>query len=985
MSLSRATSGLLLALLLVLLSSTGLYSCSGGSATLPVPEQQPSGQRIVSERVVLTVLEETYIAGGRAAAIEVAERQGQGEVLVDVSVRGAEKLKALFFHLEYDPSRFGAGRLDNKRLLGPEKDCLALYLTDPASGTIEFGEMLMLPQEAKPDGTEKGFTGNGLVCTLHLKTGAAAVQRKPSVAPGSDGAKASLSYDADTQTLSWQHFSPGDYNQDGLVAVSDLTPIGIHFNQDVPAGSDPDGRDSSSIEDVVDGSNDGKVNVADLTAIGLNYQNRTSSYNIYKGDPADLPASNRGDNGSGAELVESVSFDQRQGNAGSERVGFERPLAAPDPGKVYWVRPMDDTAPGTPSNSITPATPNSAPTAFMQADVVFATDPPLDVTFDLSFSTDSDGNIVLYEMDYDGDGVYELSSPTDPSPVLHTYTDYGLYRPTLRVTDNQGGSATMRLEVEIPDPANQLPSATFEVDIDAGDKPLAVSFDASASSDPDGSLVLYEWDRNGNGDYELEGPAITQTNFVYEEFGHYFPTLRVTDDKGGRSVFSLEITVADLDNLAPIASLSVPEDTGVRPFTVDLDASASIDTDGVVVSYHWDFSGDGVEDLVTDLAATSFVYNMKGTFNPSVFVVDDDGAASNTASKPIEVTAGWESSILNTGSSVYETHMLQISQPGPVLRPLVAFSTVDEKLSVSLASETAVLSGIPEPIVDDAASGFALSSVLTFPAIVYNRSSGSGGPVFIKALDSDGSNWGTAVPLDLSGAQAAGNGISIEIINAKPSVAYSSSSSGLYFVQCDDINGSVWPVPEKILNENCGQPSLLLSSFGELPQVLFTNEDGHPTRMLAEDVNGASWNAPTGIATDSGGESSSAIIINGRPAIVNRDLQNGLVYRIATSEEATFWSDPVVLYSLDSFGASNINLALIDGVPCVAFWDVFNGQVVFIQSTDALGAFWSPAEVVDFSDQPGRGCSLIDFAGQPLIAYGCEDADQLRIAILPSN
>ncbi|MCC7476968.1 hypothetical protein IT575_00800 [bacterium] len=971
-----------------------LLGCSsGGSNNLPSSVDN-AGQRISSQRFVMTILPDTYLGGGQASSFDIVEREGNGELLIDVSVRDAHALKAFFFHLEFDPKRYSVGRLDNAWLLGPESECLALFLSDPGAGVVEFGQLLMLPQEPRADGTEKGFSGDGLLCTLHLKTGPAGQSRHPSAAPGSDGARASLSYSASTQTISWQHFSPGDYNQDGNVAVSDLTPIGIHFSKDVPAGDDPDGRDSNSIEDVVDGSNDGRVNVADLTAIGLNFQSRTSAYNVYRGEPSDLPASNRGDNGSGAELVESVGFDQRQGNAGSERVRFERPLAAPDPAKVYWVRPNDAAdgsgASGTPSSSISPGAPNQQPQASIAADVAFANDPPLDVTFTCDAS-DPDGSIELWEVDFEGDGVYELSSAVNPSPVAHTYTERGLFRATLRVTDDRGASDISRQDIDIPDPANQQPIADIQVDFDTGDVPLTVHFDGSGSSDPDGSIVLYEWSQYSNG-YTIESADDPLATFTYDTLGTYTAELRVTDDKGGRHQAFIEINVVDLDNLAPIASLSVSADTGERPLTVDLDASASLDTDGNIINYYWDYGGDGQYDEVTEIPASSFVYNMKGSFSPSVYVVDDDGAQSNTASKDVEVTAGWDSYILNTSDTVAETHSMICKDNDATEFPLVAFSLHNGDLRTVLGTANGEFFSGTTLLADDCSRTFDLENVVTFPAVVYNRAGtvGVGGPVYVRALDKLGDNWGAPVQISSAGGGHAANGICLRIIGLQPAVVYSAATNNLYYCQADNITGSTWPQPATIDDQTWGKPSILHAGLTEPPLIIgmysepFGFSSFHPARMLAEDPGGDAWNAVDGIALDVGNEACSALLLEDIPALVYRS-GGDLVFRRASSAEATFWLDPVLLYSLPNWNVGSIDMVSIDGLPCIAFHDSYNGRLIFIQSDNNLGASWFPPEVVDPRDGAGTGCSLIDFGGQPLIAYGCDADEQLRMALLRSN
>ncbi len=177
--LSRNTSLAALSAALLCLGLSLSASCSAGLAADPLADSPIREDRLASQSVVLTILPDTYVAGGKAEAIEVSERQGQGELLVDISVRGAEKLKALYFHLEYDKARYGAGRLDSRFLLAPKNDCLALYLASPEQGLVEYGELVMLPQEMAADGSEKGFSGDGLLCTLHLKEVAAKGQALP--------------------------------------------------------------------------------------------------------------------------------------------------------------------------------------------------------------------------------------------------------------------------------------------------------------------------------------------------------------------------------------------------------------------------------------------------------------------------------------------------------------------------------------------------------------------------------------------------------------------------------------------------------------------------------------------------------------------------------------------------------------------------------------------------------------------------------------
>jgi PKD repeat protein len=72
----------------------------------------------------------------------------------------------------------------------------------------------------------------------------------------------------------------------------------------------------------------------------------------------------------------------------------------------------------------------------------------------------------------------------------------------------------------------------------------AVTFDASGSSDPDGTIVSYEWDF-GDG----STGADVFTTHTYESAGTFTVTLTVTDDLGATDILQQEITVDPLPTL----------------------------------------------------------------------------------------------------------------------------------------------------------------------------------------------------------------------------------------------------------------------------------------------------------------------------------------------------------------------------------------------------------------------------------------------------
>jgi len=89
-----------------------------------------------------------------------------------------------------------------------------------------------------------------------------------------------------------------------------------------------------------------------------------------------------------------------------------------------------------------------------------------------------------------------------------------------------------------------------------GDAGVPIAFDASASYDPDGDIVLYEWDWDSDGMYDASSidPIIEHTWAA--EFAGII-RLRVTDDDGLTAVDTAEVNVIARDTIPPELSLSM--------------------------------------------------------------------------------------------------------------------------------------------------------------------------------------------------------------------------------------------------------------------------------------------------------------------------------------------------------------------------------------------------------------------------------------------
>ncbi|MHA1813188.1 MAG: PKD domain-containing protein [Candidatus Thorarchaeota archaeon] len=73
---------------------------------------------------------------------------------------------------------------------------------------------------------------------------------------------------------------------------------------------------------------------------------------------------------------------------------------------------------------------------------------PLEVTFDISGSSDPDGEIVSFTFDF-GDGADTVQGTDLSQPIEHTYSSTGSYGAKLTVVDNNGKAGSIMLAIMV--------------------------------------------------------------------------------------------------------------------------------------------------------------------------------------------------------------------------------------------------------------------------------------------------------------------------------------------------------------------------------------------------------------------------------------------------------------------------------------------------------------------------------------------------------
>lgn len=233
------------------------------------------------------------------------------------------------------------------------------------------------------------------------------------------------------------------------------------------------------------------------------------------------------------------------------------------------------------------------------------------VSFDGSSSKSETGNL-SYKWVF-GDGTEGTGQK-----ATHSYEKGGKYKVLLSVDDGKGTACSTAMDA-VTVHVNSRPVASLAAvkDICIG---RSISFDASASKDPDGDSLSYTWNF-GDGTIEKGSAKMTHK---YEKGGSY--NVSVTVDDGSDSDCSTASDSMRVKvNTPPSAKMSMEKACCVD-MDQKFDASASSDADGDTLTYSWDL-GDGT---TAEGAKVSHSYANPGTYKVTVKV--DDGSGTECSS-----------------------------------------------------------------------------------------------------------------------------------------------------------------------------------------------------------------------------------------------------------------------------------------------------------------------------------------------------------------
>ncbi|MEZ5337230.1 MAG: PKD domain-containing protein [bacterium] len=415
----------------------------------------------------------------------------------------------------------------------------------------------------------------------------------------------------------------GDYDGNGEVGISDITPLGLLFGQTVdyddpalhggfafwPSG-DPDGEGRANwLRARVDGDGNGEINAADITPIAIHFGEHADGWRVEQRFGAEeefglLP--NPDD--------EQAEFSVAWSGQASGSIGYQLDGGWPGSGYLELRVQAWETASGS-GGPLSDSTIFEFPEAPCTADLQVNTE-VADFPFEAAFTAIGSSVVAdSYLMDFGDGNSVELDGLWD-FPAYHTYTAGGIYEAVLTVTC---GTDVVTDSIEIM--ATPLPcdlQTSISATPDTGFAPLTVLFSAVGTT-PDADSYILDFD-DGSTPQEVASLAELMLEHEYTDSGTFNVTLTAFCENGGSEQTVLPLVVG-----------SIGDDCSVNLGVVDpnplIDTDAQFTFSGTSGNFALLDFGDGSDVLFVNLLGPEPIlhtYTAVGTYIAELKIICEE-------------------------------------------------------------------------------------------------------------------------------------------------------------------------------------------------------------------------------------------------------------------------------------------------------------------------------------------------------------------------
>lgn len=419
----------------------------------------------------------------------------------------------------------------------------------------------------------------------------------------------------------------------------------------------------------------GDVPIAKIKALvnDLEYSDSEDQIEANRKDKITFDASDsKNMDGTARNLKYNWDFGDTQKSSNKSAIHSYNELSPKDPGyylvtlKVYDKNSPDKISKDTVKVKIVNKAPTFAALSAIPETTTGDLITPVKVNMKAYGADDADGEVIQYKWWY-----YDIDDPEEVLGVQITQTPIG--KLTIGTNGKQGKEIKYGFGLEVMDSDNltteskdmlqkeQIPTITVKNGINAAPTAKFTTNNANAytgdkivftssSTDPDGSIVSYVWDFEGDGFFNNAPTNQSVVEHVYTDKNKngYSARLKVIDDKGGEAVSTPVKIFVDSQASPPKSAFkfSVVEGSLGKKIKFTDNSTAGEIGGAQIVSYQWDFDtaldsdGDAVttNDIDSQAKDPEFLYTKLGTHTVKLTVKDDHGSsdfASQTFTIPL--------------------------------------------------------------------------------------------------------------------------------------------------------------------------------------------------------------------------------------------------------------------------------------------------------------------------------------------------------------
>ena len=342
------------------------------------------------------------------------------------------------------------------------------------------------------------------------------------------------------------------------------------------------------------------------------------------------------------QQVDSSGYSVTLANSDTAQPSFTTPFVKADTDLIFQLTVTDSLGKSSDANVTISVVYNAPPSAHAGSDQ--KVNEGATVELDASASKDSDGSIKSYLWQQVDDSGHDVDL-IDPNTANPSFTTPFVAADTelifqLTVTDSLGKSSDANVSISVVYNAPPSAEAGDDKQVNEG---ATVELDGSASKDSDGSIVSYSWQQVDDSDHDVDLSATNTTNPTFTAPEVAADTeltfqLTVTDNLGKSSTATVTITV--LYNVPPSADAGADQSV-IEANKVQLNGSASADSDGSIASYSWqqvDSSGHDVDLSDANIAKPTFAAPAVAAETNLTFQLTVTDDAGDTGSDSVVIT-----------------------------------------------------------------------------------------------------------------------------------------------------------------------------------------------------------------------------------------------------------------------------------------------------------------------------------------------------------